>query len=469
MEFISLLSGYVSLFFTTVLPFLFVLTVVVFFHELGHFMVARWYGVTVTDFSIGFGKEIYGFHDKHGTRWRFAWLPLGGYVKFVDDDNVASVPDANAHEKLAGSEKDGSFHNKPLGQRAAVVAAGPIANFILAIVIFAGIYTLVGETITEPRIGAVTANSVAEKAGLREGDLVKSINGRAVESFGDMQRLVSVNAGNRLSLLVQRGDRDIVLSLTPRKKEMTDRFGNSVKMALLEVSPFIEPRIGAVVSGSAADKAGFYDNDRILKIDNTQINSFNAMQRIVSNSPGKPLVFTVLRDNARVVIPVTPAASEIVDRTGKKRTVGRLGVHSPQGRLKRKHNPVSAVWKGTKETYFIVEQTLSYLGKIIVGRESADQLGGPIRIAQISSQAASVGIMPLINLIAVLSVSIGLINLFPVPMLDGGHLLFYMFEAIKGKPLSERTREYGFRIGLALVLMLMIFATMNDLIHIKVL
>jgi len=469
MDLFSQLPHYISLLFTSVLPFLFVLTVVVFFHELGHFMVARWCGVKVTDFSIGFGKEIYGFYDKHGTRWRFAWLPLGGFVKFVDDDNAASVPDAEALDKLSGEDRDGSFHAKPLAHRVAVVAAGPIANFILAIVIFAGIYTLVGESITEPRIGSVISNSVADRAGFRESDLVKSIDGASIESFDDMQRIVSVNADAELSFVVQRGEKEIVLPVTPRKKELTDRFGNKINIAMLEVSPFIEPKISAVVSDSAADKAGFNDNDRIIQIDETQIHSFNAMQRIISKSAGKNLTFIVLREGAQVVIPVTPEAVETTDSTGAKKTIGRLGVHSPRGKLKKKHNPVSAVWKGTKETYFIVEQTLSYLGKIIVGRESADQLGGPIRIAQISSQAASVGFMPLVNLIAVLSVSIGLINLFPVPMLDGGHLLFYLFEAIKGKPLSEKTREYGFRIGLALVLMLMIFATMNDLIHINVL
>ena len=469
MDFISQLPHYVSLIFTSVLPFLFVLTIVVFFHELGHFMVARYYGVKVTDFSIGFGKEIYGFYDKHGTRWRFAWLPLGGYVKFVDDDNAASVPDADAASKLSDDDQKGSFHSKPLAHRAAVVAAGPIANFILAIVIFAGIYTLVGETISEPRVGAVIADSGAEKAGFKEGDLIKSIDGAAIESFSDMQRLVSVNADTELSIVVDRNDREMILPFTPRKQKITDRFGNKVDIALLEVQRFIEPSIGAVVKGSVADKAGFQDNDQIVQIGDTPIRSFNTMQRIVSDSADKLLSFTVLRDGKNMVLSVTPASAVVKGRDGVEKTIGRLGVHSPRGNLKKKYNPFSAVWKGAKETYFIVDQTLSYLGKIIVGRESADQLGGPIRIAQISSQAASVGILPLVNLIAVLSVSIGLINLFPVPMLDGGHLLFYMFEAVKGKPLSEKTREYGFRIGLVLVLMLMIFATLNDLIHIKVL
>ncbi len=469
MELFSPLLHYVSLFFTTIVPFLFVLTVVVFFHELGHFLVARWYGVKVTDFSIGFGKEIFGFHDKHGTRWRFAWVPLGGYVKFVDDDNAASVPDADAAQKLSRQDREGSFHAKPLAHRAAVVAAGPIANFILAIVIFAGIYTFVGASVTEPRIGVVIANSAAEKAGFREHDLIKAINGTKVESFDDMQRLIGVNAGTELSILVDRNGQDIILPFTPQKREVRDRFGNKVSVALLEVQPFVEPAIGAIVSGSPADRAGFHDGDRIERINGQAIASFNAMQKIIAKSPGKRLVFSILRDGRKMEISVVPASHITTDAAGNRITIGRLGVHGPRSRTTRKYDPFSALWKGTKETWFIADQTLAYLGKIIVGRESADQLGGPIRIAQISSQAASIGIMSLVNLIAVLSVSIGLINLFPIPMLDGGHLLFYLFEAIKGEPLSERTREYGFRIGLALVLMLMIFATLNDLIHIKVL
>ncbi len=321
MDFISQLPHYVSLIFTSVLPFLFVLTIVVFFHELGHFMVARYYGVKVTDFSIGFGKEIYGFYDKHGTRWRFAWLPLGGYVKFVDDDNAASVPDADAASKLSDDDQKGSFHSKPLAHRAAVVAAGPIANFILAIVIFAGIYTLVGETISEPRVGAVIADSGAEKAGFKEGDLIKSIDGAAIESFSDMQRLVSVNADTELSIVVDRNDREMILPFTPRKQKITDRFGNKVDIALLEVQRFIEPSIGAVVKGSVADKAGFQDNDQIVQIGDTPIRSFNTMQRIVSDSADKLLSFTVLRDGKDMVLSVTPASAVVKDRDGAEKAI----------------------------------------------------------------------------------------------------------------------------------------------------
>ena len=360
-----------------ILPFLFVLTLVVFFHELGHFIVARWCKVDVKVFSIGFGREIFGFNDKKGTRWRLSWIPLGGYVKFAGDENAASAPDANALKNMTEEERKGSFHAKTLAQRAAVVVAGPVANFLLAIAIFAFIFTFIGQRQTLPIVDAVSENSAASLAGFKEGDLVLSIDGEPIESFGEMQRIVSISADQELAIVVQRKGADIALKATPRKKETTDVFGNTIRRGLL----------------------------------------------------------------------------------GIRRSA------SPEDWVLTKHDPLTSVWMGTQETYFVISRTLSYLYDVITGREKADQLGGPIRIAQVSGQVASAGFFALLNLGAILSVSIGLINLFPVPMLDGGHLLFYGIEAVRGRPLSEKTQEIGFRIGLALVLMLMIFATWNDLIH----
>lgn len=365
----------------TILAFLFVLTVVVFFHELGHFLVARWCGVTVRTFSIGFGPEIFGFHDKKGTRWRFAWIPLGGYVKFLDDENVASAPDHDAMEAMTEEERAGSFHYKPLYQRAAVVAAGPIANFILAIVIYAVLFTVVGQTIISPRVDQVVEGSAAESAGFKHGDLVVEIDGEPIESFGEMQRIVGLSAEEQLTVVVMRDGAKVELTPTPERKEKQDFFGNTVRMGVLGIS----------------------------------------------------------RSNA------------------------------PEDRTFERHNPFTAVWLGTKETYTIATHTLVYIGKVFSGQESADQLGGPLRIAQVSGQVASLGFVALIGLTAVLSVSIGLLNLFPIPVLDGGHLLFYAIEAVRGRPLSAKSQEIGLRIGLALILMLMIFATWNDLIQFKLL
>lgn len=367
----STLLGYV-------IPFLFVLTLVVFFHELGHFWVARRAGVRVVTFSLGFGPEIAGFNDKHGTRWRIAAIPLGGYVRFFGDEDAASTPDSARLSQMTAAERNESFFYKPVAWRAAIVAAGPIANFLLAIAIFAIVFMVFGKQVTAPRVDQINPGSAAEMAGFKPGDLVLEIDGAKVDSFSDMQRIVGSHAGQPLAFTVARGDREVTLTATPELKEVKDPFGNSHRTGLLGISRSL-------------------------------------------------------------------AAGDV--------TTQRFG-------------PIEAIGMGVQETWFVVARTFDYLGGLVAGRESADQLGGPIRIAQVSGQVATFGIGALLSLAAVLSVSIGLLNLFPIPLLDGGHLLFYAFEAIRGRPLSARTQDIGFRIGLALVLMLMIFATWNDVLHI---
>jgi regulator of sigma E protease len=358
-------------------PFIFVLSLVVFFHELGHFLVARWCGVRILVFSIGFGPELVGFNDRHGTRWKIAAIPLGGYVKFFGDENAGSVPDAPRLEAMNDGERAHSFFYQPVFKRAAIVVAGPMANFILAVVIFSAIFMLYGKQTMSARVDAGQADSAAATAGFQTGDIVVAIDGQAIDNFADMQRIVSESAGNRLDIKVDRKDTQVVLTATPALKEVKDNFGNVHRIGILGIS-----------RSMAAEDQKFQ--------------------------------------------PVSP----------------------PQ-----------AVWMGMQETWFVVDRTLSYIGGVIAGREAADQLGGPIRIAQISGQVATIGFVALIHLAAVLSVSIGLLNLFPIPLLDGGHLLFYSIEAMRGRPLSERAQEVGFRIGLAIVVMLMIFATFNDIVH----
>jgi len=360
-----------------VVPFLFVLTIVVFFHELGHFMMARWCGIKVLVFSIGFGPEIAGFNDRYGTRWKISAVPLGGYVKFCGEDNAASAPDHSAVAAMSEAEKKDSFIFQPIRSRAAVVAAGPIANFVLAIAIFAGIFMTVGKQTTSARVDSVQAGSAAQVAGFKPGDLVLSINGEKIESFSDMQRVVSISAGEPLAIEVDRGGVPVTLKAVPQLKEIKDNFGNVHRLGVLGISRSMAP------GDIKTEKAG----------------------------------------------------------------------------------PMRAVVMGAQETWFVVDRTLSYITGVFAGREAADQLGGPIRIAQVSGQVATAGFAALIHLTAVLSVSIGLLNLFPIPLLDGGHLLFYGIEAIRGRPLSERAQELGFRIGLAIVVMLMIFATFNDILH----
>jgi len=379
MDTIVKLSGFGDTMLGYLLPFLFVLTVVVFVHELGHFLVARWCGVGVKAFSIGFGPEIVGFTDRHDTRWKISWIPLGGYVKFIDDENVASAGGRRTLDQLTPEERARSFQGKSLAQRAAVVAAGPIANFLLAIVIFTAIFGIFGERITAAKVDIVNPGSAAERAGFLPGDRVISIDGTAIDTFGEMQRIVATSPDQPLHFVVDRGGKTVDITVTPELKTITDRFGNTMRMGLL----------------------------------------------------------------------------------GIQRTA------APEEWTLKRHDPVTAFVMALKETYFVISRSLGYLYDVVTGRESADQLGGPIRIAQVSGQVATAGFLALLNLCAIISVSIGLINLFPIPMLDGGHLLFYGIEALRGRPLSEGTQEMGFRIGLAFVLMLMIFATWNDLIHLK--
>ncbi len=360
-----------------VIPFLFGLSIVVFFHELGHFLVARWRGVRVLVFSVRFGPELVGFTDRYGTRWKISVVPLGGYVKFFGDENAASVPDQAAVASMSEQDRRVSFFHQPVASRAAIVAAGPIANFILAIVIFAAIFAIYGKQSTAARIDKVQPNSAAAASGLKPGDLVLSIDGRKIANFTEMQRIVGVSANRTLEFVVDRGGTPVTIVATPALTKGKDGLGNPTCQAVLGVERSVKPQ----------------------------------------------------------------------------------DVHTET------YDPLSAVWQGALETWFIVDRTFSYIGGLFTGRECADQLGGPIRIAQVSGQVAKLGFVPILSLAAMLSVSIGLLNLFPVPLLDGGHLLFYAIEAVRGRPLSERAQEIGFRIGLALVVMLMIFATFNDILH----
>lgn len=379
MEFAELITANLSSFFYYFLPFLFVLTIVIFFHELGHFLVARWCNVKVDTFSVGFGRAIVHWHDRQGTQWKIGWIPLGGYVAFRGDSSAASTPD---REALANAARDGIdpttlFHNKPLGQRAAIVAAGPIANFLVAILIFTASLMIVGRTVIPPTIDTVEPGSPAAAAGLQPGDRVTAIDGREIDSFSDLQRIVSMSSGRQITLGVMRNGERLTLVATPEAREVEDRFGGRHTVGILGIT-------------RAAD-----------------------------------------------------AESITVERYG----------------------PVESLWRGTEQTWTVIEGTMRYVGRVIIGRESTDQLGGPLRIAQISGDVASVSFMALVNLAAILSISIGLINLFPIPILDGGHLLYYAIEAVRGRPLSERAQDLGFRVGLALVLMLMLFVTWNDLLH----
>jgi len=368
---LDLIDGFLG----TAVPFLIVLTVLVFVHEMGHFLVARRNGVRVEIFSIGFGPELFGWTDKAQTRWKFSVIPLGGYVKMFGDANVASQPGAGIKE-MTPEERAVSFHDKRLGQRALIVAAGPVVNFLFAIVLLFGLFVTVGQPFTPPVVGDVLPESAAAQAGILPGDRIAAIDGSSIERFEEVQRIVRQRGAQQLRITLLRDGRELNLTITPKITELTDNFGNKQKIGLLGV---------------------------------------------------------------------TRSEVEYV-----------------------RHGPFEALWRAGAETIVLSTSTLESVGQIIAGTRTADELGGPLRIAQMSGEVAGIGVAAMIWFMAVLSVNLGLINLFPVPMLDGGHLLYYAIEALRGRPLGERAQEYGFRIGLALVLSLMLFVTVNDLIQLKV-
>lgn len=360
---------------SVLVPFLVVLTVLVFVHELGHFLVARYFGVRVDVFSVGFGREIFGWTDRAGTRWKFSLIPLGGYVKMFGDANAASQP-GDGVAALPPEERAYAFQTKPLGARTAVVAAGPMANFLFALIVLAGLFMTVGQRFTPPVAGEIVPESAAAAAGMQPGDRFVELDGKQIERFEDIQRIVRPNAERPLEAVILRDGEAIAVTLVPRASEIKDPFGNTEQIGLVGIS----------------------------------------------------------RSNIEYM----------------------------------RHGPAEAVWRSAGEIWDISVGTLQAVGQIIVGSRSAEQLGGPLRIAQMSGTVAESGIVPVLWFMAVLSINLGLINLFPVPMLDGGHLLFYGIEAVRGRPLGERAQEYGFRIGLAVVFSLMLFVTLNDLVQLEV-
>ncbi|MGB6175184.1 MAG: RIP metalloprotease RseP [Methylocella sp.] len=363
------LAGYI-------LPFLFVLSLVVFFHEFGHFLIGRWCGVKIDTFSLGFGPELFGFNDRYGTHWRVAAFPLGGYVKFHGDANGASMADEAALAAMPPGERAVSFIAQKVWKRAAIVAAGPLANFLLAIVIFTGIFYVNGRAILLPIVDGVTAGSAAEAAGFQPGDRIVSIDGSKVDSFEDMQRVVQTASDTELDFSVDRGGKLVQLVATPRRHDVVTPFGTT--------------------------------------------------------------------------------------------RVGVLGVQSkskPENWHVQNYGFVDSVKLAGSETWYVVARTGSYLKGLAAGTESSDQLSGPIRIAEVSGAMAKIGLGALLNLAAVLSISVGMLNLFPIPLLDGGHLLYYAVEAVRGKAMNDKLQQFGFKVGLMLVTSLMVFATYNDILR----
>ena len=359
-----------------ILPFIVLIVIVVFIHEYGHYYFAKRFGVGVTDFSIGFGKEMFGWNDKSGTRWKICIIPLGGYVKFFGDRNVYSQAD---NEKIikeySQEDQDRLFVLKPLYQRALIVFGGPLANFLLAILIFFSVYTFAGKDFTPAVINEVQKDSPAMVAGLKDNDIVVSIDGNKVKSIMEVSKFIMMSTDEFIKFTINRYDQDLTFKVKPNIVEGEDNLGNKISKRMVGI------------------KLGAYNNE---------VNHV------------------------------------------------KLG-------------PAKALFYAVNEVYYVSVSSLKYIGSMIAGSGDSSQLGGPIRIAKISGQVAEFGILPFISLMAYISISLGLINLFPIPMLDGGHLMFYGIEKLLGRPLSQKTQEGFFRIGLFLLLSLMFFTTFNDL------
>jgi len=359
-----------------ILPFIFLIVIVVFIHEYGHYYFAKRFGVGVTDFSIGFGKEMFGWNDKSGTRWKVCVIPLGGYVKFFGDRNVYSQADNDKIIKEYSKEDQGKlFVLKPLYQRALIVFGGPLANFLLAILIFFSVYTFAGKDFTPAVINEVQKDSPAMIAGLKDNDIVVSIDGNEVKSIMEVSKYIMMSTDEFINFTVNRYDQDLTFRVKPNIVEGEDNLGNKISKRMVGI------------------KLGAYNNE---------VNHV------------------------------------------------KLG-------------PTKALFYAVNEVYYVSTSSLKYIGSMIAGNGDTSQLGGPIRIAKISGQVAEFGILPFISLMAYISISLGLINLFPIPMLDGGHLMFYGIEKVLGRPLSQKTQEGFFRIGMFLLLSLMFFTTFNDL------
>jgi len=449
-----------------VVRFLVVLTVLVFVHELGHYWIARRCGVRIEVFSIGFGPEIVGWTDNADTRWKISAIPLGGYVKMFGEGEMSG--ESGLPRPLTPAERKVSFKYKTLGQRAAIVFGGPAANFIFAILVLGCLFAIQGQPFTPATFNKVIEGSAAEEAGLLPGDQIVRLGSTEIERFEEVQQIVRMNPEKTMQIAVMRDGEEVELTVTPKLFETSDSVGNLVRIGLLGVSRAAPAKVGEIVPGGAAEKAGILANDSIITINGIVTRDFSDVQKIVSKSPGRPLAFILDRAGEKVSLSVTPALREGKDHNCGVVKYGSLGVRSVRSEFRavRKLDPLNAVWQSLEETWVIIVGTLQAVSEMIVGSRSSDELGGPIKIAQMSNAVWNIGFVETVSFMALLSINLGLINLFPIPVLDGGHLLFFAFEGVLGRPLSEKIQEYSFRIGLVLVLSLMVFVFANDILNI---
>ncbi len=449
---------------TNIFAFVIVLGVLIFFHELGHFLVARLFGVGVEKFSLGFGPRLFGW-TAGLTDYRVSAIPLGGYVKMVGDE-----PDADIDEEMIPY----SFTHKNVYKRIMIVAAGPFFNLLLAVIIYTFFFTFVGTEDIRPVVNYVVAQSPADRNGIRPGDLIVAVDDRLVGAWGDINRLVAKGNGSEVRITVRREGDLFDVSLTPHTKIAKDILGDDTPYydAGFSGLPPLQAFVGEVADGYPAKKAGVQKGDLILSINDRPIDSWNTMKTIISQCKGEQLVILVDRGGETITLYVVPVLFSEENMIGEKVNSYRIGISSPginipeSLRITIKRGPFQAFVEGLDQTYQITKLTLLSIGKLIKGTVSAKTLGGPIMIAEMAGQQAKAGLTNLVFFIAVLSINLAVLNFLPIPVLDGGHLLFFFIEAVTGRPINKRMREIAQQAGIFILIMLMIFVFYNDITRI---
>lgn len=450
---------------TTIFAFLLVLGPLVLIHELGHYLVGRLFGVKADAFSVGFGKELAGWTDKRGTRWKLSALPLGGYVQFAGDMNPASAPSA-ADDGLTPEERSHTLHVKPLWQRALIVFAGPATNFLLCVAILAAFAFFNGRTVAEAEVAAFTENSPAQAAGMEIGDRIVAIDGDKIDSAIEVPGQVAYFAGKTLPVTIERDGRTLVLPVTIASEQVSDEFGNTAKIGDIGID-FVPPIIGGFFGESPAEQAGLQAGDRIVAIDDADVRSFGDIPELVQPFPGKQVTVTALRDGEARVFPVTIGSITARGPDGQEKAFGQLGIRAGFGEVVPV-SPTEAVELGVSRSFTIMGTMVTGIRQIFTGDRSVKELGGPIKIAKYSGEQFSLGWDAFVGFVALISINLAFINLLPIPGLDGGHLAFYAAEMVRRRPLDVRSQEWAIRTGVALVLALMLFVTVNDLVSLPI-
>jgi regulator of sigma E protease len=448
-----------------VASFLVALGILIFIHELGHFLVAKATGVGVERFSLGFGPRIWAFR-RGDTEYCLSVVPLGGYVKMVGEEahGEEAIHPTSETPGEARSDPAKSFALKPLWTRALIVFAGPGMNFVLAAVIFTGIFLTVGIPVLPTTVGRVLPDSPAAQAGLQPGDQVVAIDGRPIRHWGQLDEAVARSEGRPLALTVARDGQRMAVTATPRRMASRTPFGESTEVWSLGTTPYQAPVVGEVKPGMPAAEAGLRPRDRILAIDGQPVRTWDEMAEIISKRAGAPIALTVQRGDQRLDLTVTPQAVTERDPLGNETRVARIGISQSTPQTFLPLGPVAAISRGIQRTWDVTLLTLVSFWKLVTGIIPASNIGGPLQIGMAAGQAAQEGLVPYAFLVAVISINLAILNLLPVPMLDGGHLLFFAIEGVMGRALSVRKREIAQQIGLALLLLLMVFAIGNDIL-----